>query len=260
MGESASSPSEGLYATEKLQKVLARIGYGSRRSCEVMIARGRVEVNGQVAQVGTRVNVNIDLVKVDGQVVGVRPDLVYIILNKPPGFVSSVSDPQGRPTVLDLVPSTTRIFPVGRLDIDSEGLIILTNDGDLTNLVTHPSHGVEKEYLVQLDRSISEKAVTHLRHGVMLEDGRTAPAKATKLSETLIRVTIHEGRNRQVRRMCDVLGYKVVRLARTRIGPIRDGKLKQGEWRLLKVEEIAALHSDLTRTLPGKASITPQGS
>ncbi len=257
-GSAVSSP-ETPAATEKLHKILARIGYGSRRSCEIMIADGRVEVNGRIAQVGARVNVETDLVKVDGEIVGVRPDLVYMLLNKPQGFISSVSDPRGRPTVLDLVQNTTRVFPVGRLDIDSEGLLILTNDGDLTNLVTHPSHGVEKEYLVQLDRNISEKAVTHLRNGVELEDGITAPAKATRLSETLIRITIHEGRNRQVRRMCELLGYKVIRLARTRIGPIRDGKLKQGEWRYLKAEEVAALHSELAVTRPVKASITVRG-
>lgn len=227
--------------SEKLHKVLARIGYGSRRSCELLIEQNRVEVNGALAVVGARVDVNNDVVKVDGKVVGVRPDLVYYLLNKPSGFISSVADPQGRPTVIDLVPSDTRVYPIGRLDLDSEGLLILTNDGELTNLIAHPSHGVEKEYLVSLHREVSEKALSRLRNGVLLEDGITAPARVTKLSSTLIRITIHEGRNRQVRRMCDALGYKVLRLIRIRIGPIRDTKLKQGQWRMLEHSEVINL-------------------
>ena len=246
--------------TEKLHKVLARIGYGSRRSCENMIAEGRVELNGQVAQIGARVNVDADSVKVDGELVGVRPDFVYILLNKPSGYISSVTDPLGRPTVTDLVPTDVRIFPVGRLDYDSEGLLILTNDGDLTNSVTHPSHGVDKEYLVHVDGPISEKAIARLRRGVELEDGMSAPAKVGKVSDDLIRITIHEGRNRQVRRMCEAVGYKVVRLARTRIGPIRDQRLRQGEWRFLELSEVVALRNAASQTNAGKASTTQLGS
>jgi 23S rRNA pseudouridine2605 synthase len=232
--------------SEKLHKVLARIGYGSRRTCELIIEQKRVEVNGVLAVVGARVDVKNDVVKVDGKVVGVRPDLVYYLLNKPPGFISSVADPQGRPTVINLVPNETRVYPIGRLDLDSEGLLILTNDGELTNLITHPSHGVEKEYLVSLHRDISEKAINRLRNGVLLEDGITAPAKVTKLSSNLIRISIHEGRNRQVRRMCDELGYKVLRLIRIRIGPIRDSRLRQGEWRMLEHSEVINLREAAT--------------
>lgn len=229
--------------SEKLHKVLARAGYGSRRSCELIIEQGRVLVNGVTAQVGLRVDVERDEVVVDGKIVGVHPELVYFLLNKPAGFISSVADPQGRPTVVDLVPNDTRVYPIGRLDLDSEGLLILTNDGDLTNLVAHPTHGVEKEYLVNVDRQITDRNLNRLRHGILLEDGITAPARVTKLSETLIRISIHEGRNRQVRRMCEELGYKVLRLVRIRIGPIRDSNLRQGEWRVLEPEEIIALRN-----------------
>lgn len=227
--------------SEKLQKVLARLGYGSRRTCEDMIAAGRVEVNGVVAILGARVNTEKDEISVDGKSVGIRPDLVYILLNKPNGYISSVSDPLGRPTVLNLVTISTRIYPIGRLDFESEGLLILTNDGDLTNLITHPSNGIEKEYLANLDRPISDKSVARLRRGVVLEDGITAPAKVGKVSDTLIRITIHEGRNRQVRRMCDAVGFKVLRLVRTRIGPIRDQHLSPGQWRFLDNAEIIGL-------------------
>lgn len=206
-----------------------------------MIAAGRVEVNGVVAILGARVNTEKDEISVDGKSVGIRPDLVYILLNKPNGYISSVSDPLGRPTVLNLVTISTRIYPIGRLDFESEGLLILTNDGDLTNLITHPSNGIEKEYLANLDRPISDRSVARLRRGVVLEDGITAPAKVGKVSDTLIRITIHEGRNRQVRRMCDAVGFKVLRLVRTRIGPIRDQHLSPGQWRFLDNAEIIGL-------------------
>ncbi len=237
---SANRPAD---RSEKLHKVLARVGYGSRRTCESIIAEGRVEVNGELAQIGVRVNHDFDEVTVDGVVIGIRPDLVYVLLNKPAGYISSVSDPQGRRTVLDLVPVEKRIFPVGRLDLESEGLLVLTNDGDLTNLITHPSHGVEKEYLVHVDWAISDKAIARLRNGVALEDGLTAPAKVGRVAPDAIRITIHEGRNRQIRRMCESLGYRVVRLVRTRIGPIRDTSLRPGEWRRLTAGEVVALRN-----------------
>lgn len=227
--------------SEKLHKVMARIGYGSRRACEVMISQRRVQVNGMVADVGARVDVLHDEVRVDGDTVGVRPDLVYFLLNKPSGFVSAVNDPQGRPTVTSLIQRPERIYPIGRLDLDSEGLLILTNDGDLTYLITHPSRGVEKEYLVELNGSIGEKALNKMRHGLELEDGITAPARVTKLSRNVIKVVIHEGRNRQIRRMCEAVGLGVERLVRTRIGSVRDSKLKQGEWRELTVGEVSEL-------------------
>lgn len=240
--------------SEKLQKVLARIGFGSRRTCEMLIEDGRAQVNGVTAQVGSRIVAEVDEVRVDGEVVGVRPDLVYYLLNKPAGFISSVTDPQGRPTVVDLVPDVVRVFPVGRLDLDSEGLLIITNDGDLTNLVTHPSRGVDKEYLVHLDAEVSERAISRLRKGVQLDDGLTAPAKVTKLSSSLIKIVIHEGRNRQVRRMCETLGYRVLRLIRTRIGPIRDSKLQQGHWRELEASEVIELRNMASLRIHNKGS------
>lgn len=249
MNGSSSSANQRVDGSEKLHKVLARVGYGSRRTCESIIAEGRVEVNGELAQIGVRVNPDLDEVKVDGVVIGIGPNLVYILLNKPAGYISSVSDPQGRQTVLDLVPLEERIFPVGRLDLESEGLLLLTNDGDLANLITHPSHGVEKEYLVHVDRAITDKVIARLRNGVALEDGMTAPAKVGRVSPDLIRITIHEGRNRQIRRMCEALGYRVIRLVRTRIGPIRDSNLRQGEWRRLTASEVVALRNHaLTRS------------
>lgn len=248
---------EEVGGSEKLQKVLARLGYGSRRACEAMIAAERVQVNGLTAKVGTRVNPSMDKVKVDGEIVGIKPDLIYVLLNKPRGYLSAVTDPRGRQTVMDLLPPLTRIYPVGRLDFESEGLLILTNDGDFTNLITHPSHGVEKEYLVQLDRRISDKAILRLRKGVELSDGKTAPAKVTRMADNLIRMVIHEGRNRQIRRMCDAMGYGVRRLVRTRIGTLKDAKLSQGGWRYLGPSEVVALRKEASVSTGVKAQSRP---
>jgi len=225
----------------RLQKVLAQAGLGSRRTCEQLIERRRVRVNGAVATLGRRVDPETDVVEVDGAQIGVRPGLVHYLLHKPPGVITTADDPQGRPVVVDLVPPEPRVFPVGRLDADSEGLLLLTNDGDLTHRLTHPSFGVDKEYLVEVDGEPSRGALARLRDGVDLEDGRTAPAKVAQLDGRLLRITIHEGRNRQVRRMCEAVGHPVVRLVRTRIGPITDRSLKPGEWRALTQDEVRAL-------------------
>jgi 23S rRNA pseudouridine2605 synthase len=225
----------------RLQKVLAQAGLGSRRTCEDLIERGRVRVNGEVAVLGRRVDPEADVVEVDGAQIGVKPGLVHYLLNKPAGVITTASDPQGRPVVVDLVPTEPRVFPVGRLDADSEGLLLLTNDGDLTHRLTHPSFGVDKEYLVEVDGEPSRGALARLREGVDLEDGLTAPAKVAQLDTRLLRITIHEGRNRQVRRMCDVVGHPVLRLVRTRIGPITDRSLKPGAWRALTQDEVRAL-------------------
>jgi 23S rRNA pseudouridine2605 synthase len=226
---------------ERLQKVLARIGIGSRRHCEQLIEGGHVRVNGQVAQLGRRVNTSVDVVEVDGVTVGVRPDAVYYLLNKPAGVITSASDPHGRPVVLDLVPAVPRVFPVGRLDAETEGLLVLTNDGHLAHGLTHPSRGVDKEYLAWVEGRPSRGAVRRLREGVELDDGPTAPAKVALASPELLRITIHEGRNRQVRRMCEAVGHPVRRLVRVRIGPLVDRKLPPGEWRELHHQEIRAL-------------------
>ena len=226
---------------ERLQKVLARIGIGSRRVCEEMIADGRVTVNGVVADLGRRVDVDSDQVEIDGVPIGVRPGLVHYLLNKPAGVVTTADDPQGRPTVLDLVPDEPRVFPVGRLDMDTEGLLLLTNDGDLTHRLTHPSFGVEKEYIASVEGTPTRASLRALREGIELTDGMTAPAEAALLAPGVIRLTIHEGRNRQVRRMCEAIGHPVTRLVRSRIGPLADRRLKPGTWRALTGDELRAL-------------------
>jgi 23S rRNA pseudouridine2605 synthase len=233
----------GDHEGERLQKVLARAGLGSRRSCEVLIAGGRVRVNDEVAELGRRIDVGRDRVEVDGVPVSVDPTLVYYLLNKPRGVVTTADDPHGRPTVVDLVPREPRVFPVGRLDADTEGLLLLTNDGDLTHRLTHPSFGVEKEYVVHVEGTPSRRALRRLREGVELEDGLTAPARASLVSPSVVRITIHEGRNRQVRRMCDAVGHPVVRLVRCRIGPLTDRRLSPGSWRALTGDELQALQA-----------------
>jgi 23S rRNA pseudouridine2605 synthase len=237
------TPADERLQGERLQKVLARTGFGSRRKCEELIEDGRVTVNGDTAVLGRRVDSEHDQVSVDGIPVGVRQGLVYYLLNKPRGVVTTASDPQGRDTVIDLVPLEPRVFPVGRLDADTEGLLLLTNDGDLTHRLTHPSFGVEKEYLVEVEGAPSPGAVRRLREGVELDDGLTAPAQASLGPEGALRLVIHEGRNRQVRRMCAAVGHPVVRLVRTRIGPIADRQLQPGEWRPLTLAEVRALES-----------------
>jgi 23S rRNA pseudouridine2605 synthase len=217
---------------EKLQKVLARAGVASRRAVELLIMEGRVSVNGEVAEVGARVDPRVDVLEVDGALVAADPDLVHYLLHKPSGVVSTANDPQGRPTVVALVPDEPRVFPVGRLDADTEGLLLLTNDGELTNRITHPSQGVEKEYLAEVDGEPSRGALRLLREGVELDDGRTAPAKASLVAPTVLRLVI-----------------------RTRIGPITDTTLKAGEWRVLTSDEVSAL----ARAVAGTGDEPPTG-
>ncbi len=226
---------------ERLQKVLAATGWGSRRSCEELIAAGRVTVNGEVAELGRRVHPEADEIAVDGVVFSALPDTITYLLNKPTGVVTTAKDTHGRTTVVELVPSTPRVFPVGRLDIDTEGLLLMTNDGDLAHRITHPSHGIEKEYLVHVRGRVTPGQLRQLRDGVELEDGMTAPAQASQPSPGVLRITIHEGRNRQVRRMCDAIGHPVLRLVRTRIGPITDRSLRPSDWRELSTGERRAL-------------------
>ena len=226
---------------ERLQKVLARVGIGSRRVCEDLIAEGRVRVDGDIAVLGRRVDPETALIEVDGAPVGVRPDLVHYVLNKPAGVVTTADDPQGRPTVVGLVPNEPRVFPVGRLDVDTEGLLLLTNDGELAHRLTHPSYGVEKEYVAEVEGLPTRAVLRRLREGVELDDGPTAPARATLVDPSVVRLTIHEGRNRQVRRMCEAVGHSVVRLVRTRIGPLADRSLAPGAWRELTGDEVRSL-------------------
>jgi 23S rRNA pseudouridine2605 synthase len=241
------SDSEG----ERLQKVLARVGYGSRRTCEDLIAEGRVTVNGEVAVLGRRVDVERDVVAVDRAPVGVLPGLVYYLVNKPLGVVTTADDPQGRPSVLELVPETPRVFSVGRLDLQTEGLLVMTNDGAFAQLLAHPSFGVEKEYLAELRGVPGPADLRRLREGVRLDDGETtAPARVAAVSPGVIRIVIHEGRNRQVRRMCEAVGHPVVRLVRTRIGPVADRSLRPGAWRPLTRAEVRSLSETALRSSP----------
>ncbi|MGI9597083.1 MAG: pseudouridine synthase [Acidimicrobiales bacterium] len=225
---------------ERAQKVLARIGLGSRRASEILIAEGRVTVNGAVIELGARVGPEDELA-VDGKIYSTLPDAVTYLVNKPAGVVTTAADPQGRPTVMGLVPGEPRVFPVGRLDLDTEGLLLMTNDGGLAHRLTHPSFGIEKEYLAEVEGRISRKSLRMLREGIELDDGPTSPAKASLVDDNLLRLTIHEGRNRQVRRMCEAIGHPVIRLVRSRIGPIVDAKLKPGFSRPLSGEELLEL-------------------
>jgi 23S rRNA pseudouridine2605 synthase len=233
---------------ERLQKVLARAGVGSRRTNEMLIAERRVTVNGEVAVLGRRVDPRTDRIALDGVPVIVDATVVHWVLNKPAGYVTTAHDTHGRPTVLDLVPGEPRVFPVGRLDLDTEGLLLLTNDGDLAELLTHPRHGVEKEYFVEVEGKPTPAELRALRAGVELDDGPTRPARVKIIQEsdrgtTALEIVVKEGRKRMVRRMCASVGHPVVRLARTRIGPLRDPKLAPGAWRVLTTDEVRALYS-----------------
>ena len=233
---------------ERLQKVLARAGVGSRRTNELLIAAGRITVNGEVAVLGRRVDPAHDRIALDGVPVIVDATLVHWLLNKPAGYVTTAHDTHGRPTVVDLVPGEPRVFPVGRLDLDTEGLLLLTNDGDLTELLTHPRHGVEKEYFAEVEGKPSPAELRTLRGGVDLDDGPTQPARVKIVQEsgsgtTALEIVVKEGRKRMVRRMCAAVGHPVVRLARTRIGPLRDARLAPGTWRALTTDEVRALYA-----------------
>lgn len=208
---------------------------------------GRVTVDGAPAHLGQKVDPETARVEVDGIPLPIRPDLVHYLVYKPVGVVSTASDTHDRRTVIDLVPATTRVYPVGRLDADSEGLIIVTNDGDLTAHVTHPSGGVVKTYLVRVAGQPGRTAIRSLTEGVMLDDGPARAVSARLIDrgerESLVEVMMGEGRNREVRRMFSVIGHEVVALVRTAIGPVRDPNLAPGEWRLLTLDEIRALYS-----------------
>lgn len=232
--------------TERLQKILSRAGYGSRRSCEELILAGRVRVNGQVAQIGDKADPQSDHISLDGKKITVLEELVYIALHKPRNVLSTVEAPDPRPTVIDLVPVKASIYPVGRLDFESEGLILLTNDGDLANRLTHPRYGHEKEYRVLVANHPDPEQLDAFRHGVVLEDGyRTAPAEARVESlfgkGAWLNIVLREGRKRQIREMCTRIGLPVVRIVRVRMGNLYLGSLKPREWRYLTDQEVQAL-------------------
>ena len=259
--EQMASRNADLPQGERLQKVLAAVGFGSRRTAEDLIAAGRVTVNGDVAILGRRVDADHDLIEVDGAPIGVKPDLVYYMLNKPTGVVSTSEDTHGRPTVIEIVPDEPRVFSVGRLDAETEGLLLVTNDGQLANRIAHPRHGVDKEYLVEVDGgALTPGELRRLRDGVELDDGMTAPAKVSQPEPGILRMTIHEGRNRQVRRMCDAVGHPVRRLVRTRIGPLSDRTLQPGEWREWTTDERNAMIEAVASSTPRRHDSTGDGT
>jgi 23S rRNA pseudouridine2605 synthase len=239
---------------QRLQKVLAAAGLGSRRAVERLIDEGRVTVNGRRVRLGARVDPDKDKVEVDGSPVPLRQGLVYYLVNKPVGVVATASDPHGRPTVLDYMPTTDRVWPVGRLDIDTEGALLLTNDGELTFRLTHPSFRVDKTYLAEVRGSVGGSVVGRLQRGVELDDGATAPARVVVMdrsgTSSLVEISIHEGRHRQVRRMFEAVGHPVIRLARIGIGPLALGRLRPGTVRRLRPEEITLLYSACERENP----------
>jgi 23S rRNA pseudouridine2605 synthase len=227
----------------RLQKFLAHAGVASRRLAEKIIANGRVTVRGEVVTDPARDVGEGDDVRVDGSPVGAEPREVWAV-NKPAGVVSTAREPGERPAVVELVDSPARLYPVGRLDADSTGLLLLTNDGELANRLTHPRYGVAKAYRVRLRRAPSEGEIERLRRGVDLEDGPTAPAEVRRAGEREIEIVIREGRNRQVRRMVEAVGNRVLGLRRVGFGPLRLGRLAEGSARRLGEEEIARLWKD----------------
>ncbi|MDP9118851.1 MAG: rRNA pseudouridine synthase [Actinomycetota bacterium] len=230
---------------ERLQRILARAGYGSRRACEQLIAEGRVTLNGNMATLGDRADPVEAEVRVDGLEVNLDPNVKYYALHKPPGVVTTMRDPQGRPDIRGFLPESPRIFPVGRLDRDTEGLLLLTNDGDLANALTHPRFGVDKEYLAEVEGVPTPRHVGQLLRGVELEDG-PARAKSARVAgrsgdRGAVRLVMTEGRKREVRRLLAAVGLPVTRLVRVRVGPIRLGGLPPGERRELTHDEVVAL-------------------
>jgi 23S rRNA pseudouridine2605 synthase len=231
---------------ERLQKVLARAGLGSRRACEELIRDGRVTVNGETADLGQRVDPAADRVEVDGGVVPINPELAYFALNKPAGVVTTARDPQGRPDVSSYYPRGVRVFPVGRLDRETEGLLLLTNDGELANRLTHPRYGAEKEYLAEVDGDVGDRLLRRLERGVDLEDGvaRAVSARRAGASggRSAVRMVMAEGKKREVRRMLSEVGLTVRRLVRERVGPLRLRELPPGSVRELSADEVRALY------------------
>lgn len=236
----------------RLQRFLARAGVVSRRHAEKLIEAGRVSVNGQVVtQLGTKVAPSQDSVALDGKPCTLPDDPVFLMLNKPAGVLTTMYDPQRRPCVAALVPTKTYpgLFPVGRLDKDTTGLLLFSTDGNIANDLLHPSRHVSKTYLVQVQGPLASAELDPLRTGIRLEDGMCAPARCQLLDKKTVRITIHEGRKRQVKRMFLAIGHPVVRLHREKFGPFTLGDLPEGQWRLLDSSEIEALSTHLSTRL-----------
>jgi pseudouridine synthase len=236
---------------ERLQKILARANHGSRRSCESLIAAGRVTVNGREAKLGTKADINLDLIEVDGRQIKIH-EPIYIKLNKPRGYISSTIDEldQGRPTIMDLVNLPEHLYPIGRLDKQSQGLMLLTNDGALTHQLTHPSFEHPKSYRAAVQGKISDRALDQWRKGLVLDEKLTAPAKIEVLNRekecTWLQITLREGRKRQIRRIAAQFGHPVQILIRESIGPINLGDLGIGKWRYLEDVEINLLRREMS--------------
>jgi len=233
---------------ERLQKILAQAGYGSRRACEDFISAGRVRLNGQIAILGQKADPAIDKITVDGKPIAAAEQLIYVALYKPRNVLSTVEHERGdeRQTVRDIVEVPGHLYPVGRLDFESEGLVLMTNDGDLTNRLTHPKFGHIKEYRVLVARRPDKDQIEAWKHGIVLEDGyKTAPAdvrfESAQGKGAWVRVAMGEGRKRQIREICKQLGLPVVRIVRVRIGSLRLGNLKPRQWRYLTTKEIGEL-------------------
>ena len=243
---------------ERVQKVLAAAGIGSRRACELLISAGRVAVDGEVVTLGAKADATSQIITVDGERVHTNPTLVYLLLNKPIGYVTTVTDPQGRPTVMDLVPASPRVYPIGRLDRDTEGLLLLTNDGELANRLAHPSFEVEKTYVAQIRGPAKRRAVRQLLDGVELEDGvaraRSVRELGSAADKTLVEIVLAEGRKREVRRMLQAVGLPLERLARVRVGPLALGDINPGKSRPLTGAEVRALYAAVGMTATATAA------
>jgi 23S rRNA pseudouridine2605 synthase len=239
-------PAERVERVERLQRTLARAGFGSRRASEELIAAGRVEVNGHVATLGDRVDPGRDEVRVDGRRISVDPGLRYLALHKPRGVTTTMRDAHAERDLTGYLPEGPRVFPVGRLDRDTEGLLLLTNDGELAHRLAHPRYGIEKEYLAEVDGTPSRRQLGRLERGVPLDDGVARAIRARTAgragARAAVRLVLAEGRKREVRRLLDAVGLPVRRLVRTRVGPLRLGRMKAGEIRDLSPEEVRSLY------------------
>jgi pseudouridine synthase len=228
----------------RLQKYLSQAGIASRRASEYLILQGLVKVNGKIINtLGTKVNPKTDIIEVNGKKCNIKHSSIYIIMNKPKGVLTTVKDPFGRPNVIDLLTTVNeRVFPVGRLDKETEGLLLLTNDGVVTNKLTHPKYGIEKTYIAHVKGLFKEESIKALERGIILEDGVTAPASVRIIKmlkeSTVLEIKIREGRKRQIRRMCSAVGHPIINLKRTKIGLLTLNRLKPGEWRFLNKKEI----------------------
>jgi 23S rRNA pseudouridine2605 synthase len=246
-------------ALERLQKVLSQAGVASRRAGERLMIEGRVTVNGAtVRELGTKADPDQDDIRVDGRRVKLATRHRYLLLNKPRGYVTTRSDPHRRPTVMDLITGVREyIYPVGRLDFDTEGLLLLTNDGDLAARLTHPRHGLARVYEAHVLGVPDSRDLGRLAKGVVIDDRRTQPSAVRLLrareDEAVLEITVREGRNRQVRKMCEAIGHPVTLLKRVAIGPIRDARLKRGQWRELTTDEVQRLKRGPNPDNPAKA-------